>query len=56
MPLIALLLALQNPQGYPAEPPRRDFELDFGPIAEYWFPKFKGNMRVDGTTSSGTNL
>src|SRR6185503_15360317 len=56
MVLVALLLALQATQDPPEfEPATEPPTFWIGPIFQYWLPRFRGEMRVDGSTS-GTTL
>ena len=56
MPLLALLLALQAAQEPPEnDPPRKTAGGLFGPVVQYWLPRFGGDIRVDGS-SPGTRL
>jgi len=36
--------------------PSPDTRFEIGPIFQYWFPRFNGRLRVDGTAKSGTSL
>jgi hypothetical protein len=64
--LLAVLLALQADPS-PAPQHSRDREqapsdpinvsrFEIGPIFQYWFPRFSGHLRVDGTSKAGTTL
>jgi hypothetical protein len=56
MPVFALLLALQAAQDPPEdEPMARRTHAHFGPIVQYWLPRFGGDLRIDGSTP-GTKM
>ena len=46
--------AVQEPPAPEKPPPHAQFQI--GPAVEYWFPRFKGDMKVDGTSTSGTTI
>jgi len=64
--LLLFLLALQAEQS-PAPAHSRDrnqsesesvrsTQFEIGPILQYWFPRFKGDFRFDGSSKSGTRI
>jgi hypothetical protein len=48
-----LVLALQSGAEPPDEAPER-YTVAFGRLAQYWVPRFRGKIRVDGNATAGT--
>lgn len=58
MTFLVLLLALQAPQEQKPWPEDEDprGKFIFGPVVQYWLPRFTGRMQVDGEFTQGSNL
>jgi len=60
MPLLLMLLALQAEQDPPASvrspPAGIPTNFGIGPELQYWLPRFRGHLGVNGTTTRGSDL